>query len=397
MVRTIDTAKPPALTMALRTTSKPKHRQTVADIQHLTPALDRSVSLRRQITSQAMQVFGGWGYREIQIPILDYFDSLKEGLDETQIARSFRFVDRDGNLMVLQPDVTPAIAKVYAYQLHGAPLPMRLSYANKVVRIERSFAGEQLETNQLGIELIGARGLVADVEVLLICLEVLERLGLPDYQVNLADHLTAKLLLSATGAPRRIRREVREAIIARDPDEVRQILTGLGARQAYVDAIAALADFQGGIEQIDRILEVLPHHAKIGERLDYLKAIERTLDELGYADYVRLDLGELGGAKYYTGISFSVVSEGVGRALGRGGRYDGLVGRYGVDTPAIGFSLSLESLVEILHPHSSGAGSVISQGEAIFIDPTDPVKGFRGALERRRSSRATRIVSRATE
>lgn len=365
--------------------------------QHLTPALDRSVSLRRQVTARAMHVFAGWGYREIQVPILDYFDSLKEGLDERQIARSFRFVDRTGNLMVLQPDLTPAIAKVYAYQLQGTPLPLRLSYANNVVRIERSLTGEQLESNQLGIELIGARGLVADVEVLLIALEVLEQLGLEHYQLNVADHRTAKLLLSATGAPGRIRDEVRRAIIARDPDAVREILTGLGAREMYVEAVAVLAELRDGLEQLEAIRELMATHVKVRERLDYLKSVERTIDDLGYAEHVRLDLGELGGADYYTGLGFNVVAEGVGRELGRGGRYDDLVGRFGAETPAVGFSFSLETIVEHLHGAHAGPGRHTSREEAIYVDPTDPIKGLHTALERRRRDKPTRVVSRPQE
>ncbi|WP_281285754.1 ATP phosphoribosyltransferase regulatory subunit [Persicimonas caeni] len=362
--------------------------------QHLTPALDRSVSLRRQVTSQAMHVFAGWGYREIQVPILDYFDSLKEGLDERQIARSFRFVDRTGNLMVLQPDITPAVAKVYAYQLQGTPLPLRLSYANNVVRIERSLTGEQLESNQLGIELIGARGLVADVEVLLIALEVLEELGLEHYQINVADHRTAKLLLNATGAPGRIREEVRRAIIARDPDAVREILTGLGAREMYVEAVAVLAELVDGTEQLEAIRSLMSTHVKVLERLDYLKALERSIEDLGYGEHVRLDLGELGGASYYTGLGFNVVAEGVGRELGRGGRYDDLVGRFGADTPAVGFSFSLETIVEFLHSSSPSSGRRFDGGDAIYVDPSDPIKGLHVALERRRRDKPTRIVSR---
>ncbi len=344
-----------------------------------------------------MHVFAGWGYREIQVPILDYFDSLKEGLDERQIARSFRFVDRTGNLMVLQPDLTPAIAKVYAYQLQGTPLPLRLSYANKVVRIERSLTGEQLESNQLGIEFIGARGLVADVEVLLIALEGLEQMGLEQYQLNVADHRTAKLLLSATGAPGRIRDEVRRAIIARDPDAVREILMGLGARQVYIEAVAVLAELRDGREQIAALRELMATHVKVLERLDYLKSLERTIDDLGYSEHVRLDLGELGGADYYTGVGFNVVAEGVGRELGRGGRYDELVGHFGAETPAVGFSFSLETIVEYLHSAHPNQSSFSSRGDAIYVDPGAPLKGLRTALERRRKDKPTRVVSRPQE
>ncbi|MFP4597081.1 MAG: ATP phosphoribosyltransferase regulatory subunit, partial [Persicimonas sp.] len=288
-------------------------------------------------------------------------------------------------------------AKVYAYQLQGTALPLRLSYANNVVHIERSLTGDQLESSQLGIELIGARGLVADVEVLLVAREVLEELGLENYQINVADHRTAKLLLSATGAPSRIRDEVRRAIIARDPDAVREILTGLGAREVYVEALAVLSELRDGAEQLDTIRELLATHVKVLERLDYLRALERTIDELGYAANVRLDLGELGGASYYTGMGFNVVAEGVGREIGRGGRYDDLIGRFGQPSPAVGFSFSLETIVEFLHasrPHSLRRAN---GKDAIYVDPSDPVKGLHAALERRRKNRAARVVSRPQE
>ncbi|MFU8803795.1 MAG: ATP phosphoribosyltransferase regulatory subunit [Bradymonadaceae bacterium] len=364
------------------------------DYQFITPALDRSVSLRRQVTAQAMQVFAGWGYREIQIPLLEHFDSLKRGLDEDQISRSFRFVDRSGNLMVLRPDVTPAVAKTYAYQLQGLPVPLRVSYSNKVVRIERSFGGAQLESYQVGVELIGGEGLVADVEILLVVLEVLDRLGLERFHINLADHHTARHLLNATGAPSRIREDVQEAIHARDPDEVRAILNNLGARKPFVEAIAVLAGLEGGLQQLDWIERLLPNDLALIKRLNYLRDLERTMDELGYGTQVRIDLGELEGPSYYTGVAFSVVSEGVGRRLARGGRYDDLVGMFGAQTPAAGFSFSLEALVEILHPQTGQLGNLGKRSELINVNKTEPVQGLRDALERRRNNLPTRLVVR---
>ena len=367
------------------------------DFQQTTPALDRSVSLRRQVTAQAMRAFGGWGYREIQIPLLEHFDALKQGLDEDQIARSFRFVDRAGNLMVLRPDVTPAVAKTYAYQLRGLPLPLRVSYANKVVRIERAFGAAQVESYQLGAELIGRKGLVADVEVLLIVLEVLERLGLRRFHINLGDHKLAQLLLSASGAPRRIRAEVEEAILSRDPDEVRRILQDLGTRSQYVEAISVLAGLEGGLQQLDVIEKTLKGDQKLKDRINYLRDVERTVDELGYGTRVRIDLGEIDGPGYYTGVGFSVVSEGASRRIARGGRYDGLIGQFGAATPAVGFSFSLETLVELLHPKMSRGTKRRRDHEVVPVSEDDPAKGFEDALERRRNNLSTRIVSRNEE
>ena len=357
------------------------------------------MSLRRQVTAQAMQVFGGWGYREIQVPLLEHFDALKQGLDEDQIARSFRFVDRAGNLMVLRPDVTPAVAKTYAFQLRGLPLPLRVSYANKVVRIERAFGTEEVESYQLGTELIGRRGVVADVEVLLIVLEVLERLGLRRFHINLGDHRLAQLLLNATGAPRRIRGEVEEAILSRDPDEVRRILENLGTRPQYVDSISVLAGLEGGLQQLEVIESHLDLDAahEIEDRIEYLRDVERAVDNLGYGSRVRIDLGELDGPGYYTGIGFSVVSEGASRRIARGGRYDRLIGKFGEQTPAAGFSFSLETLVELLHPKMTRSSKKRRDHEIVAVRRDDPAKGFEEALDRRRNNLSTRIVARDEE
>lgn len=372
-----------------------QRKDIVHDHQYMAPALDRSVSLRRQVTTQAMQVFSGWGYREIQVPLLERFDSIKSGLDEDQVSRSFRFVDRNGNLMVLRPDITPAIAKTFAYQLRGALLPLRVSYSNKVVRIERGFAGSQFESYQVGLELIGAEGLAADVEILLIVLELLDRLGLKRFQINLADHKAAAMLLSLTGAPTRFRNDVEKAVMARDSDEVRSILNGLGTRKPIVEAIAVLASLEGGVGKIGQIEALLPNEIALLERLRYLSSIERTMTELGYGSQVRVDLGEIDGPGYYTGVGFTVVAEGVGRSLARGGRYDELIGVFGQPTPAVGFSFSLEAMVELLHPHAEYQRERRRASDVVRIDAEDPVSGFKAVLERRRQELPTRVVSSA--
>lgn len=369
----------------------------VLDYQQAMPALDRSVSLRRQVTAQAMQVFGGWGYREIQLPLIEHFDALKRGLDEDQIERSFRFVDRAGNLMVLRPDVTPAIAKTYAYQLRGLPLPLRISYADKVARIERVFGSAEVESYQLGVELVGSRGVVPDVEVLLVALEVMERLGLRRFHINLGDHRLAQILLSATGAPRRIRGRVEEAILSRDPDEVQRILENLGTRCQYIEAISVLAGLEGGLQQLDVIEQTLPEHDELHDRIRYLRDVERAIDELGYGSRVRIDLGELDGPGYYTGIGFSIVSEGASRWIARGGRYDDLIGQFGVEMPAVGFSFSLETLVELLHPKMSEGSRNRHDHEVVAVSEDDPADGFEEALERRRNNLSARIVARDNE
>ena len=359
---------------------------------YIAPALDRSVGLRRQATFQAMRVFSGWGYREIQIPLLDYFDSIRGAMDDDQIAQTFRFVDRRGNVMMLRADVTPAVAKAVAYQLRSQPLPLRISYANKIVRIDRTLEGSNLESYTLGAELIGVPTLVGELEVMLMALEVLERLGLSDFQINVTDHGIASYLLSATGAPKRIRDKVRASIVARDADEVSRILRQLGTRTRFVQAISALAGLEGGLYQLGAIQEALPDDRELVRRLDEMRKLFAVLSELGYKDRIRLDMAELGGVPYYTGIAFNIVSETVGRSLGRGGRYDELIGTFGSPMPAVGFSLSAEALVELLDPVVDNRERIDDVAESVGVAVAAPAGGFAKALERRRFNKSARIV-----
>lgn len=359
---------------------------------YIAPALDRSVGLRRQVTFQAMRVFSGWGYREVQIPLVDYFDSIRAALGQEQIEQTFRFVDRRGNVMMLRTDVTPAIAKLFAYQLKSQTLPLRVSYANKIVRIDRTLEGSNLESYSLGVELIGVPTLVGELEAILMALEVLERLGLRDFQVNVTDHGVASYLLSATGAPRRIRTQVREAIVARDADEVRRVLGQLGIRPHFVTAISALAGLEGGLLQLSQIEKALPDDRELVRRLDEMRKLLGVLSQLGYSKHIRLDMAELGGAHYYTGIAFNIVSETVGRSLGRGGRYDELIGMFGAPAPAVGFSLSAEALVELLDPMMEPAHRFDDVGESVSVDASEPSAGFEEALRRRRFNKSARIV-----
>ncbi len=366
----------------------------MADIPFLAPAHDQSVSARRIITGQAMRVFAGWGYKEAQVPLIDYFDTIKRGLDQDAIDRSFRFVDRSGNVMMIRTDVTPAIAKMSAYQLssgHSHP-PLRISYASKVVRLDMSAQRSALENYQLGVELIGVPGLLGEIEVILVALECLERLGIPDFQFNVTDHGIARHLITASGAPARIREEVHEAIVARDPSGVKRILGKLGARERIVDAVAALADFEGGLHQVSLIQELLPDDQNLHKRLDNLRQLLATLSALGYRKHIRLDMAELAGASYYTGVAFNIVSESAGRSLGRGGRYDELIGVFGPKLPAAGFSLTSEAVVDSLHPGALSPSQARDLDDAIVVTPRDMIHGFQRAIERRQSDKSARIV-----
>lgn len=366
----------------------------MSEYLYTAPPLDRGVGLRRHIMTTAMHSFGGWGYREIQVPLVHYFDALKPGLDDGQIERSFRFVDRGGNLMVLRPDVTPAIAQIYAWQMRNVSLPLRVSYTHKVVRLGRSLRRNQLESYQLGVELIGGDELVADMEVLLLALEVLKRLKLPHVQVRLGDHQIANYLLESSGAPSRIREELREALVARDAHRVRSLLDKLGTRDAYARAIMIMVSLRGGASQLSSLRGIFPYDKRLNQRLDYLQTVLDTLTALGLEDRVHLELAELAGASYYTGIGFSLISGNSSKEVGRGGRYDELTGAYGKAAPAVGFSLSLEMLLDALHQSTHHIDDNAQPMVIAEVHAGDHIEGLKRVLSLREQDQRVRVVAR---
>lgn len=348
--------------------------------------LAQSVSLRREIIGRALEIFRGWTYLDIEVPLLDRIDSRPEVLALHDTNQGFRVSDHEGNLLGLRADVTPAIARVYARQLRGLPLPLRVCYANRVVRASDGARLERSESYQLGLELIGDTGRNGELEMMLICLEVLEALGVPDYQINMSNIAIFRRLLQMTSLPSGHRRQVAQAVTNRDPHQVRALLDRFGTRDELAGSIEALTLLRGGADQIQTIRRLQPTDRLLNKALDHIEALVDTLGALGYGERLQIDLGEIQGPVYYTGLNFKVVSERVGRELGGGGRYDDLIGMFGEPTPSVGFALGLDALLEVLHPSEADAMPALSApaGSAVRVWADDPVDGLRQALQRRR-------------
>ena len=345
------------------------------------------VRRRRDIVSRSVSIFRGWNYHDIEVPLLDYV----EPDTDAQGPRTFQIVDREGTAMALRSDGTPAIAKLYARHLHRWPAPLRVCYANRIVRSERALGREQTESYQLGVEMLGSNGVLSDLEVILICLETLEAIGVRDHQLNLSSSAIYHHLLRKTGLPAIKRDAINAAVRVRDPYEVRQILHRCGTRHNIAQALEAVASLWGGERQLRVISQELPNDRTLAGAIKHLERLVQILGELGYGEHLNIDLGDLPDQDYYTGTVFSVVSEGVGRRLGGGGRYDDLCSRFGVAAPAAGFALRLDALIATLQASASLA-PLSSPVSVVRVDPEDPVPGLKELLSHRRANQNTRLI-----
>ncbi|HSF14407.1 MAG TPA: ATP phosphoribosyltransferase regulatory subunit [Vicinamibacteria bacterium] len=289
--------------------------------------------LRRDVERTVVEVFRGWSYEEIVLPLFDFDEVFTRGGGPVSGAGTYRFIGRNGEIMALRPDFTALVAKVVVSRLGSLELPLRLFYTGEVLRYQPPRAGKQEELFQIGLEHFGD-GVDADVEVLLVAFEALERLGIHDAVVTLGHVGVVLALLS--GAENRA--AALEAVRRHDKDALARAVGH--ERSRPVVELMGLSGKRDVLDEARRLAE--------GQALRRLEAIASRIEELGFGGRVRFDFTEVRGFDYYTGCVFEIHAPGAGLELGGGGRYDSLVGRFGRDLPAVGFYLSLDRLAELL-------------------------------------------------
>ncbi len=300
------------------------------------------------IEDKIRKVFELWGFRRLIPPLLEFQDVLALGMGEDLREKTFRFDDRQsGKLLVIPPDITPQVARIVATRMHGYPLPHRLCYNGRVLRHAAIQSGRSREIFQAGVELIGLDSPEADAEMIAMAVEVMKGLGFDDFKVDIGQVEYFRGIMAASGVGQHDRLQLQEAIGKKDASAVRTILERASISDSAKEEIAALPRLFGGREVLidagrvaanDRSRKALEN---IGQVLD-------ILDIYGVSDYLTIDLGEIRGLDYYTGITFEGFVAGLGEEVCGGGRYDNLTAKYGFPAPATGFAFNILALLTAL-------------------------------------------------
>jgi len=306
--------------------------------------LANDVRRRRRVQAAWFSLAEEFGYSEVVPPTFEYEEVFTRGAGPELAERLIRFVDRDGRRVALRADFTSAIARMAATKLRDAPLPIRLCYAGKVYRQENEGGARRRETFQLGAELIGDASPQADVEILRLAIRVLHDLGIRDFQINVGDVRFVRPLLEDLAPPAAER--LREAIDRKDRATLAAHAREAGTSEAVQRVLTELPTLIGRSAVLLRAATVAADSGA-DEAIQSLQDCDALLTEQEKA-HVVYDLGEVRGLGYYTGAQWEVFVAGVGKAVGFGGRYDGLLGLYGVDRPAVGFALETDALADAL-------------------------------------------------
>lgn len=353
--------------------------------------LPPEASARAALSSTLIRLFERWGYQLTITPPFEHAEVIERGRGVLDHRELLRFVDPStGEVALLRPDITPQIARIVATRLADRPAPFRLCYSAGVIRQRRGRARKQRVLTQAGVEHIGRSGIDADVEVIRLAARALTEAGLERFRVELSLVGLAREALARVSPARRA--DVEIALGRKDAAALR----GLLASEPRV----AQRALQGAVALYGDPAEVLREARGVFGAHPALRALREIVGRLGGDLPLDVDLGEVRGASYYTGVSFTLLAEGPGEPVGSGGRYDGLMARFGKPMPATGFGLDLSNLEWALDtagrgpPRANAARFVIAGGtagarhalaekvrDAGWVAATVPVRGARPALD----------------
>ena len=298
------------------------------------------------IEAKVCRVFELWGFRRIFTPLLEYLDVMAAGLGDDLREKAFRFDDRQtGKLLAIPADITPQVARIEAMRLQGYPMPHRLYYNGRVLRHAEQQSGRSREIYQAGVELIGLDSPEADAEMIAMAVEVLQGLGFSEFKIDLGQVDFFRGILDVAQLPSTAAILLRDAIAKKDVSAVRNIVQSVHLSEHVENEILALPRLFGGCEVLEEAARVVTNERSL-KALDNLRQVVDILKIHGIADYLTIDLGEIRGLNYHTGLTFEGFIPGLGTAVCSGGRYDELMGRYGSATPATGFAFNVLTLLQ---------------------------------------------------
>ncbi len=296
------------------------------------------------IETRLKKIFKSYGYGQVRTPGIEYLDIYAEAPGNLGSEHMFKLIDNEGRILVLRPDSTAPIARLTASRLKKSCKPVRLYYNQRVYRQKGLYSGRRIETAQMGVELIGANSIKADLEMLQMAIEVLENCGLTEYRIELGHGGLCELLISRLTAAEADKDQLRQLIQVKNYAALNDFLDTLGQGDE-IQVIKSLPSLFGGREVFDQAAEVFKDQ-ETKEILAYMKSLFDVLQQLGLKERLMLDLGFVNDNDYYTGIIFQAYIHGFGEAVLLGGRYDRLLERFGEKLPAIGFGANVDLLTK---------------------------------------------------
>lgn len=310
---------------------------------------------RKNLMAERMKnVLKSYGYRDIQTPTFEFFDIFNQDKGSLPSNQMYKFFDREGNTLVLRPDITPSIARAVSKYFNEEEFSMRFSYTGNIFINNSSLQGRMKESTQMGAELIGDDSIDADAEMIALAIHLLLAAGLTEFQIDVGHVGFFKGLIEEAGMDEEKTQDLRELIENKNYFGV----------EAMTDnqALVRLPKLFGS-QEILKEAKRLTSNMKALTAITRLERLYEIIGEYGLQKYVTFDLGMLSQYDYYTGVIFRGYTYGTGDAVVKGGRYDTLLQKFGKDAASVGLAVAVDELLTALGRQKIG----IDEGEPVTM------------------------------
>ena len=288
-----------------------------------------------------------YGYQGIQTPTFEFFDIFAKERGSVISKEMFKLFDREGNTLVLRPDMTPSVVRCACKYFSKEDMPVRLAYLGNTFINKSSYRGRLKESTEVGAELIGDGGKDADAESVALVIECLKNCGLKEFQIDAGHAGFLEGLFEEAGITDEAAEEIRALLKNKNFFALESLLLELDLSDNVRKVFATIQNYTGDIEQVKEVGTLLTNE-KCHKAIRRLTELYKIMGYYGYEQYLSFDLCMVTEYRYYTGVIFNGYTYGTGDAIVSGGRYDSLMKQFGKDEPAIGFKISVDGLLTAL-------------------------------------------------
>ena len=313
--------------------------------QGIEEALPEQAASLECLRRDLLDLYASWGYEMVMPPFIDHIESLLTGTGRDLDLQTFKLVDQlSGRTLGIRADMTPQAARIDAHQLNRE-VPTRLCYIGTVLHTRSDGFGSSRSPLQVGAELYGHAGVESDVEILDLMISTFESAGVKDIYLDIGNVDIYKNLAKQAGLTEDDEIRLFELLQQKAVTEIRQLVASLSVDAKLAKMIMQLAELNGDLSIIDRAREQLRQAGpEVMSALDYLERVAQAVSLHNKDVKLNLDLAELHGYHYHTGVVFGAFVPQLGQEIARGGRYDDIGKIFGRARPATGFSTDLKLL-----------------------------------------------------
>jgi ATP phosphoribosyltransferase regulatory subunit len=313
------------------------------NISDILPSEARKIEDLRRIFLDRFQAYG---YELVMPPMLEYLDSLLTGSGQDLNLKTFKLVDQiSGRTLGLRADMTPQVARIDAHLLNRQGVT-RLCYAGSILHTRAAAGSSSREQLQLGAEIYGHAGLEADLEIQALLNDVLNLSQVGEITLDMSHAGLLAAILGDFPPQSESLDALYSALQTKDLPSLNQVLKDWPSE--VKSAVLALANLSGSPEKVlVQARQNLPKTAAVKAALEELERLCAAVAGLPNSPQLNLDLSDLKGYQYHSGVMFAAYVEGLPVAIARGGRYDMVGKAFGRSRPATGFSLDIMTLARM--------------------------------------------------